>query len=150
MLAQSFEKNATHKFPSVTWHSVAWRNVTWQKIEENLFPMIFPCWKWQICVLSLRLFHHVALGCEGYLFTTKLCTFRNYDSVLKRNTLSCFINEFYQVYLKCYITSTSSLQRPFPKLAKTDFVIILQQYDRIYPAGKKELGLVNSLQVTFT
>ena len=125
MLTQSFERNTTHKFPSIMSHSVTWRNVMWQKIEKNLFPMIFHCWKWQICILWLRLFHHAVLGCEGYLFTTKLHTFRNYDTVLKRNTLSCFI-KFYQVDLKCYITSTSSLQRPFPKLAKIDFVAIGQ------------------------
>ena len=114
-------------------HSVTWRNVMWQKIEENLFPMIFHCWKWQICILSLRLFHHAVLGCEGYLFTTKLHTFRNYGTfmipletfyVLKRNRLSCFIIKFYQVDLKCFITSTSFLQRPFPKLAKIDIVAI--------------------------
>ena len=125
LLTRSSERNTTHKFPSAMPHSVTWRNVTWQKIEENLFRMIFPCWKWQSCVLSLRLFHHAVLGCEGYLFTTKLYTFRNYDSGLKKNTLYCFIIRPYQVDLKCDINSTSSLIRPFPKPAKIDFVMIL-------------------------
>ena len=87
--------------------------------------MIFPSWKRQSCVLSPRLFHHALLGCEGYLFTTKLHTFRNYDNGLKRNTLSCFINEFYQVDLKCDITSTPSPQGPLPKPTKIDFVKVL-------------------------
>ena len=81
--------------------------------------------KWQSCGLSRWLFHHAVLGYEDYLFTTKLNTFKNYDSGLKKNTLSCFIIKFYQVDLKCGITSTSSVQRPFPKPAKIDFVIIV-------------------------
>ena len=107
-------------------HCVTWQNVMWQKIEENLFQMISPVENDKV------VFSHpgFSLCCVRLwrLFITTPQTFRNYDSGLKRNTLSCFIIEFYQVDLKCDITSTSSLQRSFPKPANicNDFVAIGQ------------------------
>ena len=87
-----------------------------RKYISNDFPLLKMT---KLCSLT-------QLICEGYLFITKLHTFRNYDSGLKRNALSCFIIEFYQVDLKCDITSTSSLQRSFPKPANicNNFVAI--------------------------
>ena len=95
-----------------------------RKPISNDFPLLKMT---KLCSLT-QVFHYAVLGCEGYLFITKLHTFRNYDSGLKRNTLSCFIIEFYQVDLKCDITSTSSLQRSFPKPANicNDFVAVGQ------------------------
>ena len=89
-----------------------------RKYISNDFPLLKMT---KLCSLT-------QLICEGYLFITKLHTFRNYDSGLKRNALFCFIIEFYQVDLKCDITSTSSLQRSFPKPANicNNFVAIWQ------------------------
>ena len=95
-----------------------------RKPISNDFPLLKMT---KLCSLT-PVFHYAVSGCEGYLFITKPHTFRNYDSGLKRNTLSCFIIEFYQVDLKCDITSTSSLQRSFPKPANicNDFVAVGQ------------------------